>query len=201
MERLMKRAVVFGLVLISVLGLPGCAKGDKATKNTLYIEKNGKVTGAIVERWDKDIYKEKELEEQINDEIESYNDLNKDASIKLKKFEIADKEAKVNLSYDSLDTYSDFNNVVAFNGTVKEAQEAGYEFTDELLSTGKKPAITIKEIDGSEEYGVVILSERQRVETGFEILYASSNVKVSKGSKTAVIEDKDSNNAYLVYKK
>lgn len=201
MRRLNRYTILVCTGLMSVFLLIGCAKGTKATKSTLYIEKNGKVTGAIVEDWDDKLYDDKELEKQINEEIDSYTKSDKNASVKLKKFEIENKKAKVNLVYDSLSTYSDFNNVVAFNGTVKEAQKAGYEISGEFISTGNKPSITIKELDGSDKYCVIILSERQKIETGFKILYASKNVKVSKGKKTAVIEDSDSENAYIIYKK
>ena len=62
--------------------------------------------------------------------------------------------------------------------------------------------MTIEELDGSEEYSVYILSEKEKVNTEFKILYASENVKVSDNKKTAVISDEDENSlAYLIYKK
>lgn len=201
MKRLRKYAVSISVFLFGMFVLAGCAKGSKAAQNTLYVEKNGKVTGAIVEDWNKDFYDEDELKKQINSEIDSYEAANDKSSIKLQKFEIEDKKAKVNLLYDSLGTYADFNDVVAFNGTIKQAQEAGFGFEGEFISTGNKPAITINEIDGSEKYKVLILSEKQKIKTEFKILYASNNVKVSKDNKTAVINEDDSAIGYLIYKK
>lgn len=202
--RIIKKFLFAGFSLIfSLIIITGCAKGNKAEENTIYINKNGNVTGAIVESFDKDIYKEDELKTQIEKEIEVYEEDNKDASIKLQKFDVSDGKAKVNIEYDSIESYSGFNNVVAYCGTIKAAQAAGYEFLGEFKSTGKKPPITIEEIDKSEDYKVIILSERQKIVTDFKVLYTSTNVEVSDDLKTVTVSDSDDNTQYIyiIYKK
>lgn len=198
-----KKIMAVVLIFASVATLfAGCGKGDNAMETTLYIEKKGKVTEAIVEAWDKDFFSEKDLKSQIDSAIKDFESTNKKGSVSLDKYEIVDKKAHVNLIYDSMESYSEFDNVVAFMGTISDAQLEGYSFEGEFLSTEKKPSITIEELDGSKNYNVVILSDCQKVSTDFKILYASGNVKVEKGNKTAVISDVSKNNlAYLIYKK
>ena len=187
---------------LSVLLLSGCTKGNKATQTTVYIDRNGKITEAIVEYWDQKYYDEDDLKSQIDNEIKQYEDENKDSSVKLNKFKVENKKIKVNLTYDSASTYSEFNNITAFCGTILKAQEEGFSFDGKFNSTNDKPSVTIEELDGSEEYSVYILSEKEKVNTEFKILYASENVKVSDNKKTAVISDEDENSlAYLIYKK
>ena len=191
------------IFLMSAILVCGCAKGKNASENTIYIDKKGKVTDAIVEKWDKEIYDDSELEKQIKDEIKQFEAANKDSFVKLEKFEIEEKQAKVNLKYDSLNSYEKFNNVTAFCGTIKEAQKEGYDFSGEFKSTGKKPAITINEINESEEYAVYIISEHTKIVTQRKILYASSNVKISNNKKSASFtgEADDKDYIYLIYKK
>lgn len=202
--RIIKKFLFAGFLLIfSLLITTGCTKGNKAEENTIYINKNGNVTGAIVESFDKDIYKEDELKAQIEKEIESFENNKKGVLVELKKFDVGGGKARVNIEYDSVDSYSGFNNVVAYCGTIKAAQAAGYEFLGEFKSTGKKPSITIEEIDKSEDYKVIILSERQKVVTDFKVLYTSTNVEVSDDLKTVTVSDSDDNTQYIyiIYKK
>ncbi len=200
----MKNKKIAALVLFTALLAVGCGKKDKAAETTLYIEKNGEVTEAIVESWDESFFDEKDLKSDINDEIKDFKSINKDASISMENLEIEDKKARVSMKYDSIASYSGFNKVDAFQGTISEAQSQGYTFDGEYISTDKKPSITVDELDGSNKYCVVILSENQKISTDFKILYASDNVKVSGNKKTADIdikkEDADSL-AYIIYKK
>lgn len=198
-----KRIISSALLLILIATLfTACGKGDKVSKTTLYIDKKGKLTEAIVEGWDTSLYNEKDLEKYIDKEIDAYEASNKDSSVKLKKFKVEDKKIRVIITYDSIKSYSQFNKVTAFDGTIKQAQEQGYLFEGEFVSTDGKPSITVEQLDGSSDYYAVILSEKQEVFTDFKILYASTNVKIEKDGKKAVISDEDMNSpVYLIYKK
>lgn len=189
--------VCTGILVLST----GCAKGNKATETTLYIEKNGKITEAIVEDWNQDYYDEDEFKKEIDEQITSYEASHDGSKISLNKLEIKKNKAKVNLEYDSMETFEEFNNITAFSGTVKQAQKEGFSFDGEFKSTGNKPSITVEEINNSEEYNVIILLEDITVSTEFKILYAGSNVKVEDDCKVAVISEAESNLAYLIYKK
>lgn len=188
------------LALLAVCLLAGCGKADKARTTTLFVEKSGKVTEAIVEAWDDGKYDGEELRKEIEAQIQTLADEKR--SVKLKKLEEKDGEMKVQMTYDSLETYGQFNNVVAFSGTIAEAQERGYSFDGEYHSTKDKPSIHQAQLDGSEEYCVLILSDDQEVSTAFDVLYASEGVEVSDGGRKAVISGAgESTPAYLIYKK
>ena len=65
----MKKLVVLLSVMALGVGLlAGCGTPDVAT-NTVIIEKNGKITEALVEDFSKDYYTQEELEAFVEEEI------------------------------------------------------------------------------------------------------------------------------------
>lgn len=193
----MKKYICIMLAAVFVFVAAGCSKGDKVKKTTLYVEEDGSATSAIVESLDKDYYSVNELEKWINEAVDEFNKTNK-GSIEVEKCEVEDGNAKVTLEFASLKDYGDFNNVRAFNGTIEEAQKAGYNLEGEFLSAKGKPSVTYAELEGSKSYYVLVIEEAQTVELENDILYASSNVKV-KGKK-AVIDKNTKEFAYIIYK-
>lgn len=193
----MKRIVCGALVVCMAFVMTGCTKGAKVKKTTLYIEENGKVTEAIVETLDKDYFDSKEMKEWIKEEIKSYNKENGKV-VDMKTYKTDKKTARVTVEYDTMKDYSGFNHVKAFCGTIAEAQEAGYTFDGEFVSTKDKPSITRVELDGSQKYKAVIVEDSQTIMLEEDILYASSNVKVN--GKKAVVKTGVNELAYIIYK-
>lgn len=186
------------LMITVILSAVGCTKGDKVKQTTLYIDNDGKVTGAIVESLDKDYYSAKELTEWVEDSVGEYNkEKNKDA-LEVKKCEVEKDVAKVTITYDSLEDYSAFNHVKAFDGTIKEAEEAEYDLEKEFISAKGKPSVTYTELEGSKDYRVIIVEESQTIILEEDVLYATSNVKV-KGEK-AIVKTNSEELAYIIYK-
>lgn len=197
----MKNRIRLCSLILGAMLLSGCTNDKKAETNTLYLKNNGNIIGAVVEKLDQEYYDPQELEEWIQDEVDAYNHEDGKDKIKIRKNEVEDDQAKVNIIYASVKDYADFNQVTAFQGTVAEAEEAGYEFNGKFKSTADKPSITEMEIKGSKEYKVLILEECQKLQMNKKILYASDNVEVSKGShKTADIIAEKENLAYIIYK-
>lgn len=197
----MRKKLVYGTVLLCVLYLTGCGSDKQVKENTLYVKNNGKVVGALSEKFDKDYYKEDELSDWIKAEVDSYNKENGKKTLKLGECEIEDDQAKVSISYASIEDYANFNQVVAFEGTIAEAQKAGYTFAGEFKSTTDKPSITNKEIDGSKEYKVLILEESQQLVMEKKILYINDVVQVNEDNlKKAKVNASKKNLAFIIYK-
>ena len=158
------------------------------------------MTGAIVEAMDKDYFDTGELKTWVEDAVKEYNQ-ETGSSLEVKKYEVEDNTAKVTIEYPSLADYSGFNNVEAFQGSIAQAEEAGYTFDGEFVSAKGKPSVTYKELQGSKTYHVVILEEAEALTVSLEkdILYASGNVKVN-GKKATVTEPKAKELAYIIYK-
>lgn len=193
----MKKLTGIICIVCFVLFVGGCAKGDKVKKTTLYVEKN-KVTEAIVETLDEEYYDAKKMKDWVTKEVDAYNKEQGSDVLEMVKCEVEDKTAKVTIEYDTMKDYETFNGVRAFCGTIQKAEKAGYDFEGEFKSTKGKPQITHAELENSESYYAVIVSEAQEVILEDEILYASPNVSV-KGKK-AVIDKGAGNLAYIIYK-
>lgn len=193
----MKKVTGILLILAVIAASVGCAKGEKVKETTLYIEDNGKVKEAIVDK-DKNVnVSEKELTKWVDEAIEEYNKENKNA-LEVTQCEVEDNTVRVSIEYASLKDYSAFNNVKAFDGTVADAKKAGFEMAGEFLSTKGKPSITYAELEDSKEYHLIIIEDPQTLVLEEDVLYASSNVKVEKNK--AIIESGTKELAYMIYK-
>lgn len=193
-----KRAGMIGIICF-VLFAGGCAKGDNVRKTTLYVE-DGKVTEAIVEKLDEEFYDEKKMEDWITKDVDAYNKEHGSDVLKIVKCEVEGETAKATIEYDSMKDYGEFNGMKAFCGTIREAEKAGYDFEGEFESARGKPVITHDELENSESYYAVIVSEAQEIVLEEEILYASPNVSV-KGKKAVIDKGAGNHNlAYIIYK-
>lgn len=193
----MKRLAGMISVVFVMLFAVGCAKGDKVKNTTMYMEKD-KITEAIVEELDEEYYDAKKMKDWAKQEVDAYNQEHGGNALEMIKCEVKDEIARVTIEYNTMKDYSSFNGLEAFCGTIKEAEQAGYEFEGEFKSSKGKPSITHTELENSEAYSVVILAEAQQVILENEILYASPNVSV-KGKK-AVIGEEKGEPAYIIYK-
>ena len=122
---------IFALMMVALMLFSGgCAFGNSnVTQDTIIINKKGNISGVIVEDFDKEYYNGEELGQMIQEEIAAY-----DASsekVKLKEFEITEEnKAYADIYYATGQDYKAFNDTEFFCGTVSEAYDAGYTFTD-----------------------------------------------------------------------
>lgn len=201
MKKKWKQSCPLYFLILGTLIFTGCTKDKKADTNTLYVQRGGSVIEAVVEELDKEYYDSKELKEWVQSEVDSYNKKNGKNKLKIRKNESDHKKAKVNIAYDTMEDYAKFNKLTAFQGTIADAQKAGYEFKGEFKSTSDKPSITEAELDQSNDYKLLILSENQKLNMYKKILYVSKNVKINnKDHKIAEVTADKENPAYIIYK-
>ena len=123
----MKKVCSICLVILMISLVSGCATKFPDT-DTVYIQKNGEISEASVESFDKKYYSQDELESFIKDEIADYEDAHDSGSVKLTSFKMEDKTAKLMMKYDGYQSYSDFSGTELFEGTVVQAIAGGYKF-------------------------------------------------------------------------
>lgn len=201
----MKKLVV--LLSVMALGtglLAGCGTPD-VTTNTVIVEKNGKITEALVEDFEKDYYTQEELEGFVEAEIADYVAENPDADIKMSGLTVAEGTAKMTIRYGNANTYRGFHGANFFAGSVVDAQSAGYKFdtnfvavTEGAAGTDLVGSSTVLEGEGM----VVIIQEATNVQVPGTIKYVSEGVTVS-GTDTAVITVVNETDvapvAYIIY--
>lgn len=184
----------------------GCSKVSSADANLISVDKDGAITSAIIEPFDKDYYDKEELKQNIEDAIDAYNTQAGDEAIRMKSFKIRKDTAYVIMKYASYKDYTEFNQAPIFVGTVQEAIAAGYDTAENLSKTGENLLTTMQELAASEDtYHVVVVKEPLQVETPGNILFTSDFVavpekklaEVQADEKTAVMLDEY---AYIIYK-
>ncbi len=200
---------IVSLSLAAVLGcglLAGCGKLD-VTRDTVYIQKNGKVTAASVDKLDKDYYSAEELEEYVNQTVAEYTAANDDKSLKVELFEAEEGNVKLNLKYASVQDYVSFNGTELFSGTVADAKSAGYDF-DTSFSSVEEGAVT-SEADAATilsegENKIVITNEPVDVKIDGTVLYISSEGTSMVDKSTVSIAEPAENQVlglnYIIYK-
>ena len=158
--------------------LIGCG-GSVPKESTIAVDKKGKITDTIVEEFDKDFYDSEELQGEIESELAEYNKNYATDHITMKKFEVKDGTATLQLVFDGSEYYEDYTETTLFNGT--------------KLSLG--------DLDGADEAKVLVMEtdETVKVEVPGTILAVSAggNVNVT-GKKQAAVAD--GGLSYIIYK-
>lgn len=206
----MKKFIRAGLTAILCAGLLS-ACGDKlnADTTTVYVDKKGKVTSVDVEKLDREYYDETELEEFIDKQIAEYNEDNGE-KIEKKSFQVKDGEAKLTMSYDSFEDYSDFNGIEAYSGTIVKAQAEGYDFNQKFLKapekSGKERAekVNKKEVIADDSNKVLIIKTNTDVKVDGKILFVSEKNASVTGKNTVSVTGNEAGEeaelTYIIYK-
>ncbi len=195
-----KTSALMAVVFAMGLCLTGCGKSE-AEVSSVTIDKSGKITGVILEDFDKDYYSVDELEAMIEDEIKSYNAEYDSPRISLEETAKIEEGsfAKVAIDYESSDDYAYFNQITFFYGTIEEARAAGYGVSNSLVDqNGEKvdPAF----IDEHPDHHVIITNDKTRVRTPYNIQYTTSGVTLN-GKKEAVLDSAIADNIQLLLSK
>lgn len=198
----MRKTVV--LLCVAALGtslLVGCGTPD-VESNTIIVEKNGKVTEALVEDFSKEYYDDEELEQFVKAEIAAFESENDGAEIKLSDLSVEDGVARMTTRYGSAAEYRDFHDVLFFAGSVVDAQAAGYPFEGNFVAVTDGTAAT--ELTGTStvlagEGKVVILQEAVTVQVPGKIKYVSDGVVVKAEDTAAITVENETDVAPVAY--
>jgi hypothetical protein len=162
------------------------------------VDKKGVVTYTVVEDFDKSFYDEAELQGEIEEDIQNYNKNFAADHLTLKKFQVEDGVASLQLKFDEVRYYADYSGQVLFQGSIEDAQAAGYEVSGECLDT-EGSLTDVDSIAGGSKAKVIVTNEAVQVEVPGKILCVSSsgNVEIT-GKKTAAVQE-EGQTAFIIY--
>lgn len=174
-EAAMKKTISL-LISVAVMAglLAGCGTDYYTADSTVFVSKKGRVVSTDVEQFDTSTYKVNDLQEYVDQSIDTYNDKN-DGSVKLKKLTVEDGKASLTIKYDSAEEYTGFNGIELFAGTIAEALAAGYDFKVNFaaIDDGKAKACDTSEFMDDDGYKVVVYKGSSNIHVDGKILYAS----------------------------
>lgn len=186
------------MLLVSVLAagaLVACGSTSVDT-NTISIDKKGVVTGTIVEEFGAEYYNADELKEMVDEEVSNYNTKAGTEQVTVESYEAENGMVKLSMTYAGYADYAAMNEKELFAGTVSDAYDAGYTFS-ELSSADGEETISKDDILEMGSDNIVICEEAQDVIVPGKILYVSSNVEAT-GNKTATVKE-EGELAYILY--
>lgn len=198
----MKKIICVGFTMILCMGLlSGCSKKTDVDTSTVFIEKKGKITSVDVEALDKDYYDEAELESYITDHVNDYTSENGN-TVEMASFTVTDQVAKLQMQYDSYEDYTAFNGIELYDGTVVEAEAAGYDFDTDFISASDEDTKKVSKDDvlADDNNKVVIIKANVDVKVDGTILYVSKeNTKLTEKNKVSITGEGSAEEAALTY--
>lgn len=198
----MKKPVIITAMAVGMLAFSGCGSLD-VENNTISLQKNGRITEAIVEDFSQDYYDEDELKSYIDSEVEAFMADEENGQVKTSGYKVEDGKVHLNVRYEDADTYGEFNGVEIFSGTVVQAQAQGYKFDTDFVTVdeGKTTGTAdTQKVLGDDELKVLIVRENTDIIVPGTIQYVSAeNTEVTAKDTVAMEKKNDTSVAPLVY--
>ncbi len=179
--RVLKK-ILLPLLVLSI-AFTGC--GTSADSSSLTLNKKGGLTQIIVEEWDQELYDKKELETQIQEDIQSY-----DGAIELNSIRTSSSAVTVKMTYQDTDTYMAYNNVTLFQGSISQCQAAGYLLAGDFQDASGETVDRTDVLSAGDSCSVLVFQEPVTVTVPGKILYCSSSLEIlSKKQVKASLEE------------
>ena len=163
-------------VLAGAIGiaLTGCSLPKSNENTSISADETGVITETVVESVGEGSFTEDELKQYIEREVS------------LTKCTVTNRTAETVMTYATCDDYAKFNHVTCFLGTIKAAEDAGFDVTQSFVD--KRGAAADAEIlsQRAKEWKIFICEEPVQVRLPDKILYATDNVTIT-GRLTATV--------------
>ena len=177
-------------------GLGGCALVEEAQKlvpetelvveeTTLVVQPDGTWTETIIDGLDQAYYDAGELKALVDETVSAHNAEQKDQVVTVEDFTTDEKGISLRMRYPDAQAYASYNHVPAFQGSMLEAQMAGFLFLNEFrkVADGVSAAETIPNGEplSHKEYQVLVTDLTHVVRMPAKVKYVSANASVAEG--------------------
>jgi hypothetical protein len=193
----MKKSLVFALILSMVFLLTGCGQKFEPTESTIFVNKKGIVQSAVRESFEKSYYDFDELYKAVEKEVKSYCLDKNEESVSIISLTEENEEVTLMMEFQSVDDYTEFNEVLLFAGTFAEAVDAGYMPGTLLDAEGEMAEIDLEE---QGDLQVIVTEESVCVQTSGKIQFVSDNVSVLDKKLAKALEAGKAHPAFVLYK-
>lgn len=209
-EKEMRNWIKIFFIMAAVCILAGCGSETVPDRNTVSIQKDGTIRQTIIERFEQEYYDaDTEALGHYNIDIEELEALAQEKISRLGRGDkIVCESIKANgeniiveMTYQTDNDYTDFNNRELFSGTVSEASAQGYSMKNLVGQDGA--AVSEEEVSSAGESRIVIIQtnagEALDVNVDGKIVYTSENISLS-GKRDALIDaGEDGVVSYVIY--
>jgi len=173
------------LAAAGLFSMTACSLPNSSVNTTVSLDETGAITETIVEAKEQD-FTEEELETYIKSAIDTYNGGSE--MVALDSCEASSGSVKIVMNYASDEDYASFNQVPFFAGTIREAEDAGYDVLGQDFAEANGTPADMEIVEQrAKEWKVIVVSEDIIVRAPDKILYATDNVEIT-GRLTADVE-------------
>lgn len=187
-------------LLMAGLCMGGC--GEEWEETCLTIEGNGTISQRIVEDFSKEHYELEELRTMTEEEIDTYCQESGEGGVELTRLKEKDGSVTMDITYQSVEDYNNFNGTKLIIESVEEAVQAendGIHFLPNAFIKAKDSSTAEKaEVIKDTSLSIVIFDETVLYETNKKILYYSENVELM-SDKCGRLKDSEAGPGYLIY--
>ena len=200
-----KRMVALGCCIGMSMLLGACGAKLDVQENTIALQRNGKILEAAVESFDQSYYDQEDLNTYVQNVVDDYTAEHGKKSVSVTDSKVEEKKAYLTLQYENAETFSDFTGIECFNGSIVEAQSAGYDFDLDFypVTDGKADTKTVKgsTLLDDDDLKVLIVKENSDLIVPGKIAYVSTEgTEVASEKQVNVTQkEQDTDEAVLVY--
>ena len=204
-----KRMVALGCCIGMSMLLGACGAKLDVQENTIALQRNGKILEAAVESFDQSYYDQEELNTYVQNVVDDYTAEHGKKSVSVTDSKVEEKKAYLTLQYENAETFSDFTGIECFNGSIVEAQSAGYDFDLDFypVTDGKADMKTVKgsTLLDDDDLKVLIVKENSDLIVPGKIAYVSTEGTEVASEKQVNVTQKEQDTdeavlAYVLYK-
>lgn len=186
-------------LMLVMLIITGCQSSFEPTVSSLYIQKSGKITSAVVESFEKDYYSFSEFESMIQREVDNHNNMFSEPAINIERLELKDNTLYLLLEFDNVDAYEQYAEEYCFVGTIDEALDSGHPF-DMLFKDAEYTEYTATDVTEKKDDHVVIVQSEGFIQLEGTVKYVSNNVDIISEHMAEVMSiGDDEEYAYIIY--
>ena len=198
----MKRRIIYVCILAALL-TTGCGtlfgSSFEPSVTSVYIKKDGTLTQAIVESFEKAYYSEEEFASMVDSELAAFNGSSGEEAITLESLETEDDTLYLLLDYTDAEAYAEYNDTFCYTGTVGSALDDGFSFNMDFRDADYVEQETA-DVTMERELSIVILKDEGTVQLEAPVRYVSNNVEILSDHMLQVMTIEDPEEyAYIVY--
>ena len=200
-----KRMVALGCCIGMSMLLGACGAKLDVQENTIALQRNGKILEAAVESFDQSYYDQEELNTYVQNVVDDYTAEHGKKSVSVTDSKVEEKKAYLTLQYENAETFSDFTGIECFNGSIVEAQSAGYDFDLDFypVTDGKADTKTVKGstlLDDDDLKVLIVKENSDLIVPGKIVSVSADGTEVTSEKQVNVTQKKqDTDEAVLVY--
>ena len=190
---MLKRICAAASALVLVGLLAGCG-AEVFDESTISIDKKGRVLSYSVEEFDEGEYSQEGFNEFVEEEISEFAAENPESKIKLNTLDVEDGIAKLSISFEDCEDYSDFSGEVLYNDSVVNAKAEGFDFDKTFYSVSASEDTSVSNdgsaSDGNAVYGAETDADSIISDTSLKVVITSEHTDIKVPGTIVFTSDK-----------